>query len=255
MPTLPSFAILIFSFGKTLPFAVPNINCVFPDPVCSFSIYELCEASLDNHILTFPLLLACNPPLNTIFAVEPAVWAPLTNNVASGITILGLSSVEELVVLPTNKFVLIIPLPLTSNKYPLVGILVPMPTLLPVIVEHEIVPTVILGVPVRPEAFVADVAFPLKAPLNVVAVTVPVPALILLLFVDIVEHEIVPTVILGVPVRPEAFVAVVAFPLKAPLNVVAVTVPVPALILLLFVDIAPSLAILNLSIPAVVKFS
>ena len=59
------------------------------------------------------------------------------------------------------------------------------------------------------------------------------------------EHEIVPTLILGVPVRPVAF----------PLNVAAVIVPVPALILLLLVDIVPSLAILNLSIPAVVKCS
>ena len=69
------------------------------------------------------------------------------------------------------------------------------------------------------------------------AVIVPEPALILLLLVDIAPLvEIVPTVILGVPVRPPADVA---FPLKAPLNVVAVIVPEPALILLLLVDIVP----------------
>ena len=75
----------------------------------------------------------------------------------------------------------------------------------------------------------------------------------MLLFVDIVEHEIVPTVILGVPVSPLADVAVVALPLKAPLNVAAVTVPVPALILLLFVDIVPPLSIFILSAPFVLN--
>ena len=60
-----------------------------------------------------------------------------------------------------------------------------------------------LGFPVRPPAFVAlvavvaVVALPLKAPLKVAAVIVPVPASILLLFVFILLTEI-----LGFPVRP-----------------------------------------------------
>ena len=64
------------------------------------------------------------------------------------------------------------------------------------------------------------------------------------------EHEIVPTLILGVPVRPCAFVAVVAV-VALPLKVVAVIVPVPAFILLLLVDIGPFAAILILSVPFV----
>ena len=100
------------------------------------------------------------------------------------------------------------------------------------------IPTVILGVPVNPCAFVAVVAvsaLPVKAPTKVVAVTTPVELRCL--------DDISFTVISGVPVSPwevveipevvaypavvaeVAEVAVSALPLKAPLKVVAVITP------------------------------
>jgi tetrahydromethanopterin S-methyltransferase subunit E len=124
--------------------------------------------------------------------------------------------------------------------------------------EHEIVPTVIFGVPVRPDAFVAVVAVvavvaEVALPLKVAAVIVPAPA-----FTE--EHEIVPTVIFGVPVRPEALVAVVAVVAEVavvadvalPLKVAAVIVAVPALILLVLPDAVCLTVNVELAVPPLV---
>jgi hypothetical protein len=102
-----------------------------------------------------------------------------------------------------------------------------------VIVVDVIAATVIDGVPVRLDALVAVVALPL----NIEAVIVPDPALMLLFCVVIVVDVIAATVIDGVPVQTcnalVALVAVVALPLK----VEAVIVPEPALMLLFCVVI------------------
>jgi hypothetical protein len=101
-----------------------------------------------------------------------------------------------------------------------------------VIVVDVIAATVIDGVPVRLDALVAVVALPL----NIEAVIVPDPALMLLFCVVIVVDVIAATVIDGVPVRLNALVALVAV-VALPLKVEAVIVPEPALMLLFCVVI------------------
>ena len=101
-------------------------------------------------------------------------------------------------------------------------------------------------VKLSPFAFCAAICVNAVFPVELFLILNKTPALVLLVIWFVCpEPVIVPTLILGFPVRPEAFVAVVALPLRAPLNVAAVIVPVPALILLLFVDTAPVLEILN----------
>jgi hypothetical protein len=82
-----------------------------------------------------------------------------------------------------------------------------------------ILPTVIFGVPVKPDAFVAVAALPVKVvPVNVVEkvfdqgkAALPRERVLLTLGV-ILLHPIVPTVMFGVPVNPDALVAVAALP-------------------------------------------
>jgi hypothetical protein len=108
-----------------------------------------------------------------------------------------------------------------------------------VVIVVDVIPaTVIDGVPVRLDALVALVALVavVALPLNVVAVIVPEPALMLLFCVVIVVDVIPATVIDGVPVRLDALVALVAV-VALPLNVEAVIVPEPALMLLFCVVI------------------
>ena len=106
-------------------------------------------------------------------------------------------------------------------------------------------------VKLSPFAFCAEICVNAVFPVELFLILKLTPPLVLFVIWFICpepvieEHEIVPTVIFGIPVRPEAFVAVVAFPLRAPVKVAAVTIPVPTLILLLFVDTAPVLDILK----------
>ena len=121
-------------------------------------------------------------------------------------------------------------IPFTSNLY--CGLLVPIPKL-------PLASILILSFPlVLKIKLLAPVAVIFKFPAFVnVGVDTDVEPVI-------VVPDTVPTVIFGVPVNP---LAVEALPDNDPENVVALIVPVPALILLLFVDIEPVEAIVNLS--------